>query len=211
MKKTKEKILETALQLFNAQGISKVSLRTIANDMNISLGNLTYHFKKRDDIVVSLYLELVAKMDAMTLQNVSKDNLLESFFKISDLIAENFYEYRFIMLDFVHITRNYSQIQTHYRELIKIREQQFKLLMSELIRLDLIREEIIEDEYVYLFKELKILNDFWLPSLSIENDVITQEEISKHALLLKTKIFPYLTKKGRTAFQQMNISTKKHE
>ncbi|WP_298512127.1 TetR/AcrR family transcriptional regulator [uncultured Kordia sp.] len=211
MKNTKEKILECALRLFNTQGISKVSLRTIANDMDISLGNLTYHFKKRDDIVESLYLELVAKMDAMTLQNVNDTNLLESFFKISDLIAESFYEYRFIMLDFVQITRNYPTIQSHYRELIKVREQQFQLLIAALIRVDLIREEIIKDEYVYLFKELKILSDFWLPALSIEQDIITKEDIVKHATLLKTKIFPYLTENGRTTFQKMNLTTKNHE
>ncbi|WP_420572119.1 TetR/AcrR family transcriptional regulator [Kordia sp.] len=204
MKNTKEKILESALRLFNEQGISEVSLRTIANDMDISLGNLTYHFKKRDTIVESLYLDLVAKLDAIALENIDAENVLQSFFKISDAIAEGFYEYRFIMLDFVHITRNYPTIQSHYRELIKIREFQFEMLVAELIRTNIIREELIEDEYKYLFMSLRIMSDFWLATLSIDKDTITKEETSGQAKLLKLKIFPYLTEKGRGMFEEIN-------
>ena len=55
MKDTKEIIINTALKLFNTEGLSKVTLRTIANKMGISQGNLNYHFKKRDDIIEALY------------------------------------------------------------------------------------------------------------------------------------------------------------
>ena len=37
---TKEKIIDTALQLFNKQGIDPVTTRHIAKEMNISHGNL---------------------------------------------------------------------------------------------------------------------------------------------------------------------------
>ena len=41
---TKHKILKTALDLFNKEGLDQVSVRRIAVEMNISDGNLRYHF-----------------------------------------------------------------------------------------------------------------------------------------------------------------------
>jgi len=46
MSATKQKILKQSLQLFNELGISNVSLRDIADEAGISVGNLQYHFKK---------------------------------------------------------------------------------------------------------------------------------------------------------------------
>jgi len=47
----KTKILETANQLFNQQGYNNVSMRDIANALQISVGNLTYHYKKKEELV----------------------------------------------------------------------------------------------------------------------------------------------------------------
>ncbi|MBP3819032.1 MAG: TetR/AcrR family transcriptional regulator, partial [Butyrivibrio sp.] len=51
---TRSKILSTAQRLFNENGYRKVSLRMISDAMGISIGNLTYHFKKRDEILKAL-------------------------------------------------------------------------------------------------------------------------------------------------------------
>ena len=51
---TRSKILSTAQRLFNENGYRKVSLRKISDAMGISIGNLTYHFKKRDEILKAL-------------------------------------------------------------------------------------------------------------------------------------------------------------
>lgn len=42
----RDKILETSIELFNKNGYAYVTLRDISDALNISPGNLTYHFKK---------------------------------------------------------------------------------------------------------------------------------------------------------------------
>lgn len=42
----RDKILETAIELFNKKGYAYVTLRDISDALNISPGNLTYYFKK---------------------------------------------------------------------------------------------------------------------------------------------------------------------
>ena len=50
----KDEILETAKRLFNQQGYDAVSMRDIAGALGISVGNLTYHYPKKTDIVLAL-------------------------------------------------------------------------------------------------------------------------------------------------------------
>lgn len=52
--KIKDEILETAKKLFNQQGYDAVSMRDIAKELGISVGNLTYHYPKKTDIVLAL-------------------------------------------------------------------------------------------------------------------------------------------------------------
>jgi AcrR family transcriptional regulator len=57
-KSTREQILDVALELFNAAGFEKTSLREIAERMGFSKAALYYHFTSKDDILLALHLRL---------------------------------------------------------------------------------------------------------------------------------------------------------
>lgn len=56
-KNTRQRILDTARNMFNKYGYNGVSLRDIAGELNISKGNLTYYFAKKEDIIEELLAE----------------------------------------------------------------------------------------------------------------------------------------------------------
>ncbi len=198
MNNTKENILESALRLFNEAGVAQVSLRNIAADMGISLGNLTYHFKKREEIIDALYLQLVEKLDQAMQKEINQSNLLQLLFELPSVSLISFYEYRFLMLDFVYISRNHAMIRDHYKKLMEERAVRFENIVQELISGQLIREGVIENEYVYLFKNLRIVSDFWLSATMIDKDnKLMKKDIAEGAHQLRSMIFPYLTAKGR--------------
>ena len=71
---TREKILDTALTLFNNEGTSAVSTNHIAEAAGISPGNLYYHFRNKEEIIRGLFERLFAANDKAF--NLPKDQLL---------------------------------------------------------------------------------------------------------------------------------------
>jgi AcrR family transcriptional regulator len=203
MKNTKEIILNTSLELFNSYGLSKVTLRTIAKKMEISQGNLNYHFKKRNDIIEELYFQLVKNIDKSMLDLQQSKDVLQLMVDISQTIMSNFYEYRFFLLDFVQIMRENKKIKMHYSELTKLREQQFSMLFNLLIETDLMRNEVLPNEYKNLYKRFQILGDFWISDAEIANNKITKKTISIYSEILTQAIFPYLTIKGQKKYHSI--------
>lgn len=201
MMKTKDRILVTALSLFNQQGIAKVKLRTIAQEMGISQGNLNYHFKQRATIIEALYFQLVANID-QSISEIQLDQLnLKLMFDLQKVILNNFYNYRFFLLDFVHITRDHPKIRKHYLELSKQRQAQFTSLMAVLVAQKIMRAEQLPNEYQNLYIRFQILGDFWISSAEVSNSKITKKIIATYQEIIAQSIYPYLTAKGRKAYQ----------
>jgi AcrR family transcriptional regulator len=200
MKKTREIILDTSLELFNSLGLSKVTLRTIANKMEISQGNLNYHFKKREDIIETLYFQLVQNVDSSMSSMKEPKNPFQLLVSISQTIMSNFFEYRFFLLDFVQIMRENKKIRTHYTELTILRELQFLSLFNLLIENDLMRKEVLPNEYKNLYKRFQMLSEFWISDAEIHNSKIIKKTISTYSVILTQAIFPYLTLKGQKEY-----------
>ncbi len=55
---TRGDIQRTALRMFNAQGYDKTSLREIAERLDVTKAALYYHFKTKEEILVSIFEDL---------------------------------------------------------------------------------------------------------------------------------------------------------
>ena len=53
----KQTILDTARRLFTENGFHNTSMRHIAAALNISVGNLTYHYKKKEELIEAIILQ----------------------------------------------------------------------------------------------------------------------------------------------------------
>ncbi len=202
MNKTKRLILDQSLLLFNNKGIVNVALRDISNELNISIGNLQYHFKKREDIVEALYLELVSKIDKEIECLMSKFSVA-TFFDLQNAIIRILFSYRFFLIDFVAITRNNKKIKRHYAELSKKREQEVLFFVDHLISANILRKPILKDEYLSFYKSIEIIGNFWFSNCLVQQDHLSQEALKEYSVLLQKMIFPYLTEQGRTYFSNL--------
>lgn len=106
--KTADKILLISLDLFNTQGERNITSVDIANELDISPGNLYYHFKGKDQIINALVESYIAKMNAIP--QSTDDN-------------KAFYEYLFHALEAMHLFRflfqNIAELSQQYPAITK--------------------------------------------------------------------------------------------
>jgi AcrR family transcriptional regulator len=63
---TRQRIQDVALELFVEQGYEKTSLREIAERLDVTKAALYYHFKTKEDILISLFQDLTRPLDELT-------------------------------------------------------------------------------------------------------------------------------------------------
>jgi len=200
MNSTKQRILATSLKLFNEEGLPNVSLRRIADELNISVGNLTYHFNKKEVIEETLYYELVALIDKEFGPIPDEELSLKILKDLTGKLFSYLYEYRFIFIDLVYIMRTNDTIRAHYSELVTLRKIQCTHFFTQLIPLGILREEELPNEYENLYIRNQLTFDFFLSSLVITKEGINEVSIEKHQTIYLQSIYPYLTEKGKVEF-----------
>ncbi|MFB7737333.1 TetR/AcrR family transcriptional regulator [Streptomyces sp. NPDC056112] len=62
---TRQRIQDVALELFAEQGYEKTSLREIAERLDVTKAALYYHFKTKEEILVSLFESLTRPMEEL--------------------------------------------------------------------------------------------------------------------------------------------------
>ena len=130
---TKQRIIDTAIDLFNKNGIQNITSRHIATEMGISYGNLDYHYKNKEALLLAIYKQM---RDEMSDSYTSADPTTGSFEQIHRLLLhlESFqYKFRFFNLDVLEISRSYPKINRLLKNTFRIRKQQMADMLNPAI------------------------------------------------------------------------------
>ncbi|MET7936333.1 helix-turn-helix domain-containing protein [Streptomyces sp. NPDC005322] len=75
---TRQRIQDVALALFAERGYEKTSLREIAEHLEVTKAALYYHFKTKEDIVISLFQDLGQPLDELLAWGKEQPRTLET-------------------------------------------------------------------------------------------------------------------------------------
>ena len=188
--KTKEKIMETAITLFNEKGYSNVSLREIAQNANTTIGNLTYHFKKKEDLVDAIISDLHENYSFYFNKDLKDEQILNYLiesFKQEDI---NYQRYAFYFKDMNTIISNSDTLKHKKDQFQYDLYLYYKQSLTYLKKVDLIRDEItIEDLDLLALSMASISAGYMNPSSINANPLINCPTITE---LLTGLLKPYL-------------------
>ena len=162
--KTRDRVLHTSLLLFNAEGEQNVTTVDIANEMDISPGNLYYHFRGKESIIEALYSEYEGNLNALLHQSLDKEWDLEQLWLFLYVIFEEIYKFRFFYLNSSDLILRYPDIERKFRRLIKN-----KVLTIETLLKSFVDEQALADDHLdskLLAENISMYLLYWFPYIS---------------------------------------------
>lgn len=198
MSNRKEEILETALKLFNERGIDFVTTRDIAKTLKIGLGNLTYYFPTKKDIIFALIQELGKAVDeALSNQKSTGENALVNQFHQIEIVFKTHFKYKFIMHKrYGEIISMFPDVQQFVRDFLKIRFDAWEELHKQMVKEKLAKKELLDETHALCYI-LNILALYWHQEFLIYFPELTDKQKTEKALTIYFQTYkPYLTKKG---------------
>jgi AcrR family transcriptional regulator len=117
-RQTRERILETSLAMFNAQGEPNVTTNHIADELEISPGNLYYHFRNKEDIVEQVFARYEARMDEALLVPEGRLPNLEDVWMQLHMVFQCMWDYRFLYRDLVDILSRNRRLKAHFARIL---------------------------------------------------------------------------------------------
>jgi AcrR family transcriptional regulator len=109
--KTPDRILATALELFNESGESNVTSNAIADEMDISPGNLHYHFRSKSDIVEALFARCDADVSQLLATRIDDDVDIAGAWTQVHVLFETLWAYRFVYRDIAQLVSKYPGLR----------------------------------------------------------------------------------------------------
>ena len=200
--KTKDKILHQALVLFNEKGVDQVSALEISQQLGISYGNLTYHFKKKEEMVLYLYQQMQKEL------NASITHLVQSIFEETyylKLVNETFevtWKYRFIYLNTNSLMVQFETIRQAEKDYAKSRTKILNKAKKYLIQEGYLKPETHVD-YNMVIRNLSLILYSWITDAKLFYEGDEADKIDHYVALFYSVALPNFTQKGIERYQQL--------
>jgi len=196
--KTRDRILHKSLELFNELGEPNVTTLLISDELEISPGNLYYHFKSKTDILTNLFAWFEAEMEALLEVPDSLIDIEDQWFFLH-LIFENIAKYRFLYKDVINVLTRYDSIKTRFDKIIaKKRRASLKILQSLQQQGNL---HANNDELDALCENIVLTATFWLNYSIISQPALKDDVLARGVYQVISLVAPFLDSEQR---EQLN-------
>ena len=207
-RRTRERILATALALFNQEGEPHVTTADIADEMNISPGNLYYHFRNKDEIIALLFDGLDTSLSPLLDGPSSRNADVEDLWLFMHLLFERVWEYRFFFRDLDEITSRDRRLATRVADLLRREQNAVIELCAGLRSVGALRAT--DAELAALAINVVMIATYWMSfqrlsrsvSMTSDNDATAMqfERAIAHVLAL---VAPFLTGDHRALVEHL--------
>ena len=164
---TRELILTTSLELFNEHGEPNVTTNHIADEADISPGNLYYHFRSKDDIVLELFKRFLSRFQPLIDVPMDEPLSAEDLWLQLHLGFEVKGEYRFLYRNLADLTARIPDLDRAMRGLLKRERQSIDALLGGLGKSGLI--ELSGAQRELLVQNLLLALTYWIPFSDLQD------------------------------------------
>lgn len=202
---TRERVLDTSLRLFNEQGVQHVTTNHIAEEAGISPGNLYYHFRHKEDIVVALYrryeVRAASVMNVPDASQVSIDDL----WLLVHMAFEAIQEYSFLFRDLSDLNAEYAALRQRF-----VANLEHSIARTEAYLMQLATDGQLDAtamEVKALALNMVLVSTYWLALQGVRNDKAhaganSDTQLPRGVFQVLSLVIPYLEGPARLAMRR---------
>lgn len=192
--KTRDKIIHASIELFNEHGERNVTTNHIAAHLSISPGNLYYHFRNKEDIILSIYEEYARNLLLDIFPVVSPDiKPFDAIILYMDAVFQAMMKFRFFYSNLPVLLAKNPSLREKYVEVQHCIADRVSQLLVSLRDANMV--DFKDDELADIVSILRLVNTFWLSFYQTQtnkveiNDAVFYEGVLKILVIIR----PYAT------------------
>lgn len=201
MKDTRRRILDTARELFNAEGLHRVGVRDVARATGMSAGNLAYHFPTKDDLVATLVTELHEVNQRTIFSELPEKFSIVTLYRAAVAAMRNMLGFRFVLLSYVDAVSASPQLQSFEAALARKRRQRHEIMLEALIRCGYLERRVRARSDI-IYEQSSMISSGWLAIATLRR--LDEEAAVLHFAKLGCALLePYCTARGKRQMREI--------
>lgn len=188
---TKDRIVDMALRLFNEAGTSAISTNHIAEALEMSPGNLYYHFHNKEQIIRAILERMIARRkEVYTLPS----DRLPTLTDLQQMVQGNFsllWDYRFFYRELNALMQKDVVLKERYQAVRQQGLAQFEILFHRFVVAGVLRMPVDSASVSDLAKFCWLISDYWLPFVELDDEHIMTEHMQQGIHLVMQALRPY--------------------
>ncbi len=202
-RRTRERILETGLRLFNDFGEPNVTTTVIADELNISPGNLYYHFGSKDEIVNTLFGEFEREIESVLATPAARATNVEDMWLFLHVVFESIWRYRFLYRDLNDLLSRNRLLEVHFQRLLAAKVRAARALCESLAAGGEMRAAA--GEIPALATNMVVLITYWLSYEYVRDPRRPSggETLARGVYQVMSQVAPFLTGQARALFERL--------
>lgn len=194
-KNIKQEIIQAAKKQFNERGYNEVSTQDIADAMGISKGNLNYHFKRKEDIIEAVVVEMHSHYTEPATP-ATLEELNELFLRVGKIAKEN----AFYFWHYTQLSQTSEKIRNIQNTVIQNNYALFSEAFQELNAGGSMQDEEYPGQYERLVQAMMLTCTYWVPHGRI------LERVGAKGTFLDCVwgiLYPMLTEQGKLQYRAL--------
>ena len=202
--KTSQRIVNTSLELFNQLGERSVSTNHIAAHMEISPGNLYYHFPNKQAIIAVLFGEYeTLVLSFLRAPEGRLATVADKHFYLQQLL-DAMWRYRFLYRDIEHLLRSDNELAARYRLFSQNCLKQAQLIYASFVEAGILKMTPLQIESLTL--NAWIILTSWVGFLCTtreNSDQLSEQAIKRGVYQLLMLEAGFVTDQAREAVDEV--------
>ncbi|MCB1956174.1 MAG: TetR/AcrR family transcriptional regulator [Rhodocyclaceae bacterium] len=202
-RRTRERILELTLRLFNEFGEPNTTTSLIASELEISPGNLYYHYRNKDEIVTALCGEFEREMARVLAVSGGPRVEIEDIWRQMHDTFDVVWRYRFLYRDLNDILTRNRAVEVLFKRILELKGRAALLACERLCAAGEMSATRLER--LALADNLVVVATYWLSYEYVRNprELLGEAAIRRGAFQVLAIAAPHLKGRSKALFEKL--------